>query len=679
MSTKVIRSFLRCISLVLIVFLLSSQFLTPVAYAQTPSETPTEIPTNSPSPTETSAVTPSPTDTPTDTPTPSVTTAPTNTLTPPKTPTTIKQPTNTATPSPTPAQPVAPSACVNGVAYVNETVAVNQGLEQDGLPVALYRSDTTYGYGPPDRLYFTLGKNGSVTYKFPGEVKNVPSWDFLIYETSIGRSTYPTETAKVEVSDDNVNYVTLPVQATSRFNGTGVTNIDIGSVGLNKIRYVRLTDIWNNANLNSDADGFDVNAIQSRSVACTGVVASPSPTVTSTPTDTPTPTDTATPTPTNMPTSTPTSTPTFTPTPTNAAPQVNAGTDQTITLPANAILHGSASDDGKPNPPGVLNTSWIQTAGPDTAQFVTADPLEPTVSFPTAGLYSFKLCATDSVLETCDFADVQVNPAPTNTPTNTPTPSDTPTPTPSNTPTPTDTPTPTPTNAAPQITAPTTGSVTIPNAFEPAITVTDDGLPNPPATTSVSLTACEFQISFPFSCVPTANAHFSGTVSNPGITFDKAGIYQIKIDADDSELQSSKIITVTVLPAPTATPTPSNTPTPTVTPLPGSTDTPTPTITPTPSPTPTPVINSVNRTLAFPCTTSCTFTLSTTGANLSTPTKIRVFNGSTTKNASIVGVVNGAKTSITGTSFFSVAAGTYNVEYTIGGVLYLAPNTITLP
>src|SRR5262249_38551662 len=40
--------------------------------------------------------------------------------------------------------------------------------------------------------------------------------------------------------------------------------------------------------------------------------------------------------------------------PTNVAPVVNAGTDQTITLPATASLSGIASDDGLPSPPGSL-------------------------------------------------------------------------------------------------------------------------------------------------------------------------------------------------------------------------------------------------------------------------------------------------------------------------------------
>lgn len=42
----------------------------------------------------------------------------------------------------------------------------------------------------------------------------------------------------------------------------------------------------------------------------------------------------------------------------NQAPAVNAGPNQTITLPASAALAGTASDDGAPNPPGSLTFSW---------------------------------------------------------------------------------------------------------------------------------------------------------------------------------------------------------------------------------------------------------------------------------------------------------------------------------
>lgn len=42
----------------------------------------------------------------------------------------------------------------------------------------------------------------------------------------------------------------------------------------------------------------------------------------------------------------------------NKSPVVNAGQNQTITLPSEAVLSGTASDDGALNPPGVLSYTW---------------------------------------------------------------------------------------------------------------------------------------------------------------------------------------------------------------------------------------------------------------------------------------------------------------------------------
>jgi hypothetical protein len=44
----------------------------------------------------------------------------------------------------------------------------------------------------------------------------------------------------------------------------------------------------------------------------------------------------------------------------NSAPVVDAGLDQTITLPAAATLDGTVTDDGLPNPPGAVTTDkWL--------------------------------------------------------------------------------------------------------------------------------------------------------------------------------------------------------------------------------------------------------------------------------------------------------------------------------
>src|SRR6185295_6354594 len=71
----------------------------------------------------------------------------------------------------------------------------------------------------------------------------------------------------------------------------------------------------------------------------------------------------------------------------NLPPTVNAGPDQTITLPAVANLSGTASDDGLPNPPATLTTTWSKVTGPGTVTFGNVSALSTTASFSAAGSY----------------------------------------------------------------------------------------------------------------------------------------------------------------------------------------------------------------------------------------------------------------------------------------------------
>ena len=60
----------------------------------------------------------------------------------------------------------------------------------------------------------------------------------------------------------------------------------------------------------------------------------------------------------------------------NQAPTVNAGGDQTITLPSAASLSGSASDDGLPTPPAAFTTTWSKVSSrPGMVAFANASAL----------------------------------------------------------------------------------------------------------------------------------------------------------------------------------------------------------------------------------------------------------------------------------------------------------------
>ena len=83
---------------------------------------------------------------------------------------------------------------------------------------------------------------------------------------------------------------------------------------------------------------------------------------------------------------------------TNQPPVVNAGANQTITLPSAATLQGTVSDDGLPNPPGAVTTAWSEFSGPGTVTFANAAAVNTTASFSASGTYDLRLTANDGAL-----------------------------------------------------------------------------------------------------------------------------------------------------------------------------------------------------------------------------------------------------------------------------------------
>jgi hypothetical protein len=77
---------------------------------------------------------------------------------------------------------------------------------------------------------------------------------------------------------------------------------------------------------------------------------------------------------------------------------VNAGPDQTITLPNGTTLSGSATDDWLPNPPGALTYTWSKVNGPGTVTFANANAASTTGTFSVTGTYRLQLPASDSAL-----------------------------------------------------------------------------------------------------------------------------------------------------------------------------------------------------------------------------------------------------------------------------------------
>ena len=94
--------------------------------------------------------------------------------------------------------------------------------------------------------------------------------------------------------------------------------------------------------------------------------------------------------------------------PVNQPPGVNAGPDQTITLPDSANLDGTVSDDGLPNPPGALTTTWSKVSGPGTVTFGNAAAVDTTASFSAAGNYVLRLTVNDGALQASDDIRIRV-------------------------------------------------------------------------------------------------------------------------------------------------------------------------------------------------------------------------------------------------------------------------------
>jgi hypothetical protein len=94
--------------------------------------------------------------------------------------------------------------------------------------------------------------------------------------------------------------------------------------------------------------------------------------------------------------------------PVNTPPTVNAGLDQTITLPALANLDGAVTDDGLPGP---FTTLWTQQSGPGTVTFGSATAIDTTASFSAPGVYVLRLTANDGQYQAFDELTVTVQPA----------------------------------------------------------------------------------------------------------------------------------------------------------------------------------------------------------------------------------------------------------------------------
>lgn len=92
---------------------------------------------------------------------------------------------------------------------------------------------------------------------------------------------------------------------------------------------------------------------------------------------------------------------TLTYSPGNQAPVVNVGEDRYVSTQT-TNLTATVTDDGLPDPPGIVTTIWTQISGPATVTFGDASQVNTTVTFPVEGIYVLRLTANDGELEAYD-------------------------------------------------------------------------------------------------------------------------------------------------------------------------------------------------------------------------------------------------------------------------------------
>jgi hypothetical protein len=158
--------------------------------------------------------------------------------------------------------------------WADDAESFNQGVRKDGGPIPAAQSDEDDATGPAQTLgnatdtapiapgtFVSLGHNatgdgGSIVLEFERPALNGPGNDLKIYEVTTATTTYPAEKARIETSLDGIVWTpTTPTTVTR--DGS----VDLGTAP--SARYVRITDVSDKSLFPNDADGYDLDAVQS--------------------------------------------------------------------------------------------------------------------------------------------------------------------------------------------------------------------------------------------------------------------------------------------------------------------------------------------------------------------------------------------------------------------------------
>jgi hypothetical protein len=190
------------------------------------------------------------------------------------------------------------------------------------------------------------------------------------------------------------------------------------------------------------------------------------------------------------------------PTAANQAPSVDAGANQTVTLPAAATLAGVISDDGIG---GQVVSTWTTVSGPGAVTFGNPAAPSTSASFAAPGTYVLKLTGADRELSASDTLSVTVYPSG-------------------------------PVNQPPVVNAGPDTSVIFPAAVSLAGSVADDGLPGSDVTLLWTKDSGPGSVTFGDPGASSTSAAFS-----------VAGTYLLRLTADDGALTAFDTVSVTVV------------------------------------------------------------------------------------------------------------------------------------
>jgi RHS repeat-associated protein len=186
--------------------------------------------------------------------------------------------------------------------------------------------------------------------------------------------------------------------------------------------------------------------------------------------------------------------------PVNRPPAVDAGPDQTITLPNDSVtLNGTANDDGVPS--SALTVAWTTVSGPVQPTFTPASTATTVAHFTQPGTYVLRLTANDSQLQSSDDVTVVVKPR----------------------------------NEAPVVNAGADQTIELPGVATLNATVSDDALPEGSTVTSTWSGPAGVTFATPNNPITIAS-------------FAAAGTYTLRLTATDTEFTVTDDVVVTVKP-----------------------------------------------------------------------------------------------------------------------------------